>query len=60
MKKRRRGNIKWMENTRKNEKRQKIVLNDEQMGTTIGYIVGRMVMSLDEWLYRWMNGYVTG
>jgi len=39
---------------------QKILLNDEQMDTTTGYIVGRMVMSLDEWLCRWMNGYIAG
>ena len=50
-----------MENMRKKMKKlQKILLKDEQMDTTTGYIVGRMDMSLDEWLHRWMNGYVTG
>jgi organic anion transporter 5A len=45
---------------KKKKKLQKILLNDEQMDTTTGYIVGRMVMWLDEWLCGWMNGYVAG
>jgi hypothetical protein len=38
------------------KKLQKILLKDEQKDTTTGYIVGRMVISLDEWLRHWMNG----
>ena len=42
------------------KKLQKILLNDEQMDTTTGCIVGRVVMSLDKWLCRCMNSYVVG
>jgi len=42
------------------KKLQKILFNDEQVDTTTGYIVGRMVIFLDEWLSRWVNGYVVG